>query len=150
MRLGTLAEVIGRGIVAGIVGTAAMTVSSTAEMKLRGREASTTPAKVAGKVLGVRPKGEREKQRFSNLVHWGYGTVWGIPRGLLAAAGLKGAAADAAHFGLIWGTALVMLPAAGAAPPATQWGAKTLAIDAFHHIVYVMAAGLAYCWLERH
>lgn len=150
MRIGVLAGAIGKGIVAGMVGTAAMTVSSTVEMKLRRREASTTPAKVAGKVLGVQPKGEQEKQRFSNMMHWAYGTAWGIPRGLIAAAGLKGIVADIAHFASVWGTALVMLPAAEAAPPAKEWGAKELAIDALHHSVYAAAAGLAYTWLERH
>jgi hypothetical protein len=150
MGIGILAEAIGKGIIAGIAGTAVMTVSSTIEMKLRGRQASEAPAKVAGKVLGVEPKGEQEKQRFSNMVHWGYGTAWGIPRGLIAATGLKGVAADVAHFSSIWGTALLMLPAAGAAPPVKEWGATELAIDAFHHAVYAAAAGIAYAWLDRH
>ena len=40
----------GVGVVAGLVGTAAMTTSSTAEMKINGREASSTPADAAGTV----------------------------------------------------------------------------------------------------
>jgi hypothetical protein len=42
--LKTIAEAVGKGLVAGLAGTTAMTLSSTLEMKLQGREASTTPA----------------------------------------------------------------------------------------------------------
>jgi hypothetical protein len=51
-----------------------MTISSTIEQKARGRKPSDAPAQAAAKVLGVSPVGEDEKNRFSNLVHWGYGT----------------------------------------------------------------------------
>ena len=42
--LKTIAEAVGKGLVAGLAGTAAMILSSTLEMKLQGREASTAPA----------------------------------------------------------------------------------------------------------
>ncbi len=54
-----------------------MTASSTIEAKLRGRGSSSTPGQAAAKVLGVEPVDEEAEARFSNLVHWGYGTVWG-------------------------------------------------------------------------
>jgi hypothetical protein len=38
-----------------------MTLSSTIEMKLRGRPASSTPAQAAAKVLGVEPVDEEAK-----------------------------------------------------------------------------------------
>jgi hypothetical protein len=47
-----LARAIGKGAVAGYAGTAAMTVSSTVETKLRKRPFSTAPARAAQKVLG--------------------------------------------------------------------------------------------------
>lgn len=146
---GTIAAVIGVGLAAGLAGTAAMTASSTAEMKLRGRSGSSAPAQAAAKVLGVKPQGEKEQQRFGTLVHWGYGTGWGAVRGLLAALGLPAPAATAAHLAAIWGTEQVMLPALGVAPPATRWGAKELAIDAWHHLVYAGAAGATYELLDH-
>ena len=51
--LNTLATSIGKGVVAGFAGTAAMTVSSTVEMRLRGRAPSTAPADATAKVLGI-------------------------------------------------------------------------------------------------
>lgn len=143
-----VAESVGKGLFAGLVGTAAMTLSSTLEAKARGRESSTAPADAAAKVLGVKPVGDREEARFSNLVHWGYGTGWGAPRGVLAAVGLSGPQATASHFAALWGSETVMLPALGVAPPITAWGVKEVAIDVGHHLVYVTAAGLAYAWLD--
>jgi hypothetical protein len=77
MIIGNLASAAGRGLLAGAIGTAAMTVSSTLEMKLRGRPSSSAPADAASKVLGVEPIDEAAEARFSTLVHWGYGTAWG-------------------------------------------------------------------------
>jgi len=85
---GQVAAAVGIGLAAGLAGTAAMTVSSTVEMKIRGRAASSAPAQAAGKVLGVKPEGERENKRFATLVHWGYGTGWGAARGILSVLGL--------------------------------------------------------------
>src|SRR3712207_9240685 len=90
MKLGDVAAAVGKGLFAGAAGTAAMTLSSTIEMKLRGRPASSAPADAAAQVLGVEPKGEKEETRFSTVVHWGYGTSWGAARGLIGAAGLRG------------------------------------------------------------
>ena len=149
MKLGDVAAAVGKGLFAGAAGTAAMTLSSTMEMKLRGRPASSAPADAAAKVLGVEPKDEKEEARFSTLVHWGYGTSWGAVRGLIGAAGLSGMRAGVAHLGAVWATEQVMLPALGVAPPFWEWGAKEVAIDAFHHLVYASATGVAYTLLDR-
>lgn len=149
MRLASAAESVGKGLLAGVAGTAAMTVSSTLEAKLRGRGSSTAPADAAAKVLGVKPVGDKEEARFSNVVHWGYGTGWGAVRGLLSAIGLPPAVATGAHLAAVWGSEQVMLPALEVAPPLTQWGKTEIAIDAFHHVVYVVATGLAYSFLDR-
>ena len=57
MKLGEVAASVGKGPFAGVVGTVAMTVSSTLEMKIRGRQGSSAPAEAAGKVLGRRAHG---------------------------------------------------------------------------------------------
>ncbi len=141
----TLAQRVARGLLAGAIGTAAMTVSSTIEQKLRGREASTAPADAAMKVLGIEGFcDDAAKSRFSNAVHWAYGTAWGVPRALLDAAGLDPAAATAAHGAALWGSEQVMLPALGVAPPLWEWGVAEIAIDALHHAVYTVATSVAY------
>jgi hypothetical protein len=141
---------VGRGLVAGFAGTAAMTVSSTVEARLRGRAPSTAPARAPAKALGIREfDSARASARFNDLSHWGYGTGWGVARGLLAAAGLSPKAATLAHGAAVYGTEQVTLPALDVAPPAIFWSKREIAIDAFHHAVYAAATGLAYQLIER-
>ena len=140
-----VASSIGKGLVAGVAGTAAMTVSSTLEAKLRGRAPSTAPARATAKALGIASFDDAIAQaRFNDLSHWGYGTGWGIVRGLLDAAGLPPRQATVAHGAAVWGSEQVTLPALDVAPPSIFWGKGEVAIDAFHHTVYAIATGVAY------
>jgi hypothetical protein len=139
------ANAIGDGLVAGFLGTAAMTVSSTIEARLRHRKASTAPARATAKALGIEAfDSDLAQARFNDLSHWGYGTGWGVVRGILGAAGTRPAKATAAHGAAVWGSAAVALPALDVAPPFVFWGREEVAIDLFHHAVYAVATGLAY------
>jgi hypothetical protein len=145
-----LGNAIGTGLLAGFAGTAAMTVSSTLEARIRGRAPSSAPARATQKVLGISEfDSDLAAARFNDLSHWGYGTGWGVVRGLLAAAGLPPRRATLAHGAAIYGTAQVTLPALEVAPPSIFWGAREIAIDAFHHAVYTAATGLAFQALSR-
>jgi hypothetical protein len=146
---GVLAEAIGRGLAAGVAGTAAMTVSSTLEARMRHRSPSTTPARAATAVLGVAPVDDRGERRFNQIVHWGYGTVWGGVHGVLAASGIGTVAATVAHAGAVWGAEQAVLPATDVASTANQWQPSEVALDLFHHAVYAAATAMAYRWLER-
>jgi hypothetical protein len=148
--LNDIASAIGKGLLAGLIGTAAMTLSSTLEMKLRGRQADDTPSKAAGKVLGVQPRNPQGKARFGSIVHWGYGTAWGGVRGLAALTGLPSPAAGLIHFAAVWGAAQLMLPSLDVSPPISEWSAEEVATDIFHHAVYAAATGAAYDFIERH
>jgi hypothetical protein len=145
VNVATLAQAVGQGLAAGLIGTVAMTISSTIEQRVRRREASAAPAKATEKALGIAsfetPAAER---RFSTLVHWGYGTSWGAARGALRAAGLSPGTATVGHFASVWGSALVTLPTFDVAPPVTMWSRSEIAIDVWHHLVYVSATALAY------
>ncbi len=145
----TVATSVGKGLLAGFAGTAAMTVSSTLEARIRHRAASSAPARATAKVLGIKEfEDDIAAARFNDLSHWGYGTGWGVVRGLLAATGLSPKAATAAHGAAVWGSAQVTLPALEVAPPFVFWGRKEVAIDVFHHAVYAAATGLAYELLD--
>jgi hypothetical protein len=145
-----IADGIGKGLIAGFVGTAAMTVSSTLEARLRQRPASSAPARATAKVLGIKElDGAVAEARFNARAHGGYGTGWGVVRGLLAAAGLSPRAATAAHGAAIYGAAQVTLPALEIAPPVIFWPPAEIAIDLFHHTVYAAATGAAYRLIDR-
>lgn len=140
--------VTGRGLLAGLAGTAAMTLSSSVEARLSGRGTSTTPAQAVERLTGIHPHDDEEQQRLNTAAHWGYGTALGAGRGLLALAGLRGAAAMTAHFALVWGASQGMLPALDVSPPTWRFGARATAIDVLHHVVYATATGLAYDRLD--
>jgi hypothetical protein len=141
----TVAEDVGKGLAAGLLGTAAMTVSSTLEARLRGRASSSAPARATAKVLGIKEfEDDLAAARFNDLSHWGYGTSWGVLRGLLAATGMPARTATALHGAAIYGAAQVTLPALEVAPPVVFWPKEEIAIDAFHHAVYATATGFAY------
>jgi hypothetical protein len=149
-RVDTLATAIGRGLVAGLAGTAAMTVSSTLEARLRHRAFSTAPARATAKVLGIKEfDSDLAEARWNDLSHWGYGTGWGVVRGLLGALPMSPRAATVAHGAAIYGAAQVTLPALDVAPPSIFWGAKEIAIDALHHVVYAAVTGAAHTALTR-
>ena len=143
--INTVASSVGRGLVAGFAGTAAMTLSSTLEAKLRGRAPSSAPPPATAKALGITEfEDDIARARFNDLSHWGYGTGWGVLRGLLAATGMSPKTASALHGAAIYGAAQVTLPALDVAPPAIFWPKQEIAIDAFHHAVYATATGAAY------
>jgi hypothetical protein len=63
---------------------------------------------------------------------------------LIDLAGLRGPAASAAWFAVVWSPDLIVVPAAGAAPPPWRWGLTETAISGFHHLVYAAAGERAY------
>jgi hypothetical protein len=143
--LRAIASQVGRGLLSGLVGTAAMTASSTLEMRLRGRPASKAPAKAAEKTLGIQPRDAAAEARLGNLVHWSYGTMWGLARAALGSAGVRGpVAGPALHFAALWGSEVLALPALDVLPPIGRWSAQDIAIDVLHHAVYVLAADATY------
>lgn len=145
-----LASNIVVGVAAGAVGTAAMTAAQRVEMKLTGRNRSTTPAKAVEKVLDVEPSDQQAEQTLSQTVHWAYGTALGGLCGLVASVlNDREPATALVFFGLAWGGALVMLPSLRVSPPPTQWGKKSLLTDAGFHVVYASATSAAYHGAKR-
>ncbi len=144
MRLGDLAADAGRGMAAGVVGTAAITAFMTLEGKLRGKPEPTAAGEAVERLLDVKPAGEDELLRLSRIVHWMYGTAWGAVRGLLGEARVPDPWATALHYGAISGTAMVMPPALGVMPPPRELPAAEIAASAVHHLVYAVAVTAAW------
>lgn len=149
IKIGTMAGSVGRGLAAGVVGTAAVTASMTLEQKLRSQPENTLAADAVQEVLDIRPADEPAKLRLARSMHWLYGTAWGGVRGLLGGLGLLGMAGDAAHFAAVSGTAMGMPAALGVAPPPQEQPPSAMAGATVHHAVYALATGMAYRLLER-
>lgn len=139
-----IGSAIGKGLIAGAAGTVAITVSQLIEMKIEDRPPSTVPADAASKALEIKPETPEDKQQFSQQVHWTYGTLWGVMRGLLSLFNIKGLPATALHWAAITGTAMTIEPSLKVAKPITQWSAKQIATTCLHHAVYAVATGLVF------
>ena len=149
----------GRGLVAGVVGTGLMTAYQLAVRKARGQRLDTpvprtwadapAPAQLAKKAAEAvgKPRAitKNDVPRVTNLVHWGYGTWWGIVYGLAARRSGANAVTDAAVLGTsLWGAAYAELAPLGIYEPPWKYPPQELALDLSYHLVY--AAGVAAAW----
>ena len=146
---------VGRGLVAGVVGTAAMTAWQELSARLMssgengGEEAepkdpweqASAPALVAKRI------GEGVFQRevssdliplLTNVTHWGYGTVWGAAYGLLAGSSREsGVGGRGVAFGTgVWLASYVQLVPMGLYEPPWKYSPKELAMELSYHLVY--------------
>jgi uncharacterized membrane protein YagU involved in acid resistance len=144
---------VGKGLVAGAVGTAAMTAVQTAVAKARDQEDSTTPAEVAKRIIrGVlqRDVPDEKTELLNNVMHWGYGTSWGAVYGLVQGTVAGSAFKHGALFGAgVWSASLVQLPAMKLAPPVWEYPPAELALEVGYHVVYGLGAAAAYAALDR-
>jgi len=146
---GKIAGAFGKGLVAGLIGTFAITISQMIEMKITGRKPSSAPRQAAEKVFGVTARDEQSAEKLNNLMHFGYGTSLGAIRGLLTLCGLKGISGTLVHILTLQGLSMILLPKMNLAPPAKEWGTKVIITELLHHGVYGVAAGIAYDFINR-
>ncbi len=138
----SIADKIGVGIAAGLIGTIVMTIGQKAEMALTTRPPSSTPAKAVEKVAGVELETADDKQRASTPIHWAYGTALGaILAGLDR---IPEPARTGLFFASAWGGGAMLLNGLGLATPPHRQKSRDLATDISHHAVYALSAGGAY------
>ncbi len=139
---------VGRGLAAGVVGTAVMTAYQLAAAKAMGSGSSNVPGEVGRRVIeGVfqREVSDEQVEKLTNPVHALYGTSWGALYGIVQASLRPRARRHGAAFAtLVWGASLVELPAMGLAPPVWQMPPQTIALDYSYHLVYGLAVAAAY------
>ncbi|MDQ3256885.1 MAG: DUF1440 domain-containing protein [Acidobacteriota bacterium] len=122
------------------------------EENLRGNEypPEVLAEKISETVAGAELDKET-KQKYGNMVHWGYGIMWG---------GLFGALRDRAPLvgtanGVGFGTGLwligdeVMMPLMGLSPSSTKFPWQNHARAAVNHVAYGATLGLTYGLLRK-
>jgi hypothetical protein len=137
----------GLGLVAGAVGTAAMTSAQVWVYGLTGGEGSEAPRVVGEKILGHFGVKVRKEQRpaLNTATHALYGTSWGLLFGVVWGRGRPPGPDKGAVFGLnVWLASLVELPALGIATPPWKQSPVALAQDLGFHLVYGAATAAAY------
>jgi hypothetical protein len=138
--------VIGRGVVAGLLGTAAMTAVQELLAGESGRgepdwDAAPAPAQVARKALrlaGFDPPASWIPA-LTNVMHWGYGTTWGVVHSLVRGKRDEHLIREGVAFGtLVWAASYAELVPLGIYEPPWAYDAKTLAED----LTYPLAFGV--------
>jgi hypothetical protein len=156
--LGALA----RGLIAGVAGTAAMTVYQLAIAKLRGQALRTqvprrwadapAPAQVGKHLadgLGRRVT-LQDVPRLTTVVHWGTGIAWGAAYGLVE--GTLEAPPLAAGLGYgtgVWASSYAQLVPLGIYKPPWEYPRAVLALDLSYHLFYGLGVAAAYAALDR-
>jgi uncharacterized membrane protein YagU involved in acid resistance len=125
-----------------------MTAAQSAYYKAGGEEPSASPAEVAKRVVrGVfhRSVDERQTGLLNDLMHWSYGSGWGIVYGLVQGTLRRRALPAGLAFGAsVWAAGLIQLPAMKLAPPVWEYPPRQLLSDAGFHLVYGAATAAAY------
>jgi hypothetical protein len=138
----------GRGMVAGLVGVAAMTAGEKLEQAFSRRPDSYVPARTLLTLLGRRPDDRDQPFVANHAMHWATGATLGALRGMWSVVGIRGTEANLTHtvVRLAFDQTLENTTGVGA-PPAT-WPRGERAIDVAHKAVYSFVTGLvADAWL---
>ena len=136
---------LARGMFAGAVGTIAMTLSERLEMAVTGRKGSQVPGEVAAHLVpGKDPHSDADVESLNTPMHWAHGIGMGAVRGLLDVGGVRGPAASAAHFVLLWGGDAALYRALGVADVPWRWEGDELVTDVLHKGVYAAVTGVVY------
>ncbi|HSH18069.1 MAG TPA: hypothetical protein VK978_01660 [Candidatus Saccharimonadales bacterium] len=139
-----LANIVGRAVVAGVAGSVVMTVfQKLIEMPLTGRKESNAPAKLAEKILPVKPQNEEQERRLNYITHFTLGATWGIAYGLAAYKGLRGRRAITWVFPAIYVQDVTTITALGLDKP-WKWTRKEAAIDIVDKLVQVVATSFIF------
>jgi hypothetical protein len=158
-----IAAGIGRGVLAGVAGTAVMTAYQLAVARARGKPLSTpvprtwadapAPAQVAKKAADALGKGRRITKKqvplLTNVMHWAYGVGWGAAYGGVAAAVGASAVGGGLVFGTgVWAASYGELVPLGIYKPPWAYPAEEVALDLSYHLVYGAAVAGAYAALR--
>ncbi len=139
-----MAPALGRGVLAGLAGTAVMTAfQKVVEMPLSGRDDSYAPANFAQKILPIQPKSRKARRGVNYAAHFGLGAGWGAAYGVAAHNGLRGQRAVAAVFATVYSGDVLLNTLLGLYKP-RQWSAEGTIIDIVDKLVQAEATAVIY------
>ena len=140
-------ELVLKGLAAGAVGTAAMTVSEKLEQSKTGREDSMITTEVGAILVKPTLTTGTQAAQLGNAVHWMHGITWGALRGLFALTPLSVFAASALHYVALWTSDVALYRVLKIQPRPDKWGVQPLATDLFHKLVLSVVTSLVFLLL---
>ncbi len=136
-------RLVGRGLVAGLLGVAAMTAAEKLEQAFTRRPNSFVPAHTLERLLRLPHKPDSERLWLNWTMHWGQGIVLGPVRALMAARGLRGPVGSFLFMNLrlLNDQTLENTTGVGALP--WTWPVDEQVIDLLHKAIYAFVTGAA-------
>lgn len=153
---------VGQGLAAGLLGTAVFTGYQTLKARRSEEPAGETappedwsetpePAQVGQRVAaGVfrRPVDLEQAGLVKNVVHWAYGSSWGVVYALIQESVGQPVLSGVALTSTVMAADYTMLPAMKLYKPPWEYEGRTLAKDFASHLVHGLAIAAAYRGLD--
>ncbi len=137
-----------RSVIAGVAGTAAMTLAYKSEHRLRPKvsgsldyDDSLVPGQIVASVLHLGSVTDRTDAELGELLKWGYGSAFGLWHGILRRR-LPEPWASLAFGATLMTATFTLFPVLGRTPPPWRWPPDVLATSLGTHAAYVTAVAL--------
>lgn len=137
-----------RSVIAGLAGTAAMTLAYRSEHRLRPSvsgsldyDDSLVPGQIVASVMHLGSVTDRTDAELGELLKWGYGSAFGLWHGLLRRR-LPEPWASLAFGATLMTATFTLFPVLGRTPPPWRWPPDVLATSLGTHAAYVTAVAL--------
>lgn len=137
-----------RSVIAGLAGTAAMTLAYRSEHRLRPSvsgsldyDDSLEPGQIVASVLHLGSVTDRTDAELGELLKWGYGSAFGLWHGILRRR-LPEPWASLVFGATLMTATFTLFPVLGRTPPPWRWPPDVLATSLGTHAAYVTAVGL--------
>ncbi len=134
-----------RSVIAGVAGTATMTLAYEGERRLRKSphgpldyDDSLVPGQIVATVMHLPHVTDRGDRDLGLLLRWSYGSAFGIWHGVLRRV-LREPWASVAFGGTLITATMTLFPLLGRTPPPWRWPADMMATSLGTHAAYVVA-----------
>lgn len=130
------------GLLAGLAGVAAMTLTEKLEQLITRRPDSYMPAHTLERLLKVPHKPDEQRLLMNWTMHWGQGILLGMVRGYMASKGLRGPVGSFLFMNLRLANDQTLENATGVGAPPWTWPVDEQVIDLLHKGVYAFTTGI--------
>ncbi|MET8562692.1 hypothetical protein ABZV75_19585 [Streptomyces flaveolus] len=130
-----------QGPIAGITGGVVMTLGEKAERALTGRPDSHVPARAPQRLTGLPERPGTQPLPVRWAMRYGQAASLGVPRSVMAQAGLRGPRASARFAVARLTNDQILENATGVGAPPSTWPRKQLVLDVLHKTVSAFATG---------
>ncbi len=129
------------GVLAGLVGVAAMKAAEKVEQRVSGRPNSCVPGRTRQTMATGSAGQDEQPLLWNHAMHWSTGATLGALRGVWAAVGLRGPRADLAHTVVRLAFDQSLENGTGVGAPPHTWPVDEQLVDVLHKAFYSFATG---------